>query len=149
MISTDKNRPRVGLGVIIVNAEGNILVGKRIGSHAPYYSIPGGHLDMGETFEQAAIREVREETGMDISQPRVIAITNNLETYRESGLHYISVVLQAGSHRGEPVIREPEKCSEWRWVDPRQLPQPHFDASRMGVACFLKKAFYLPEDPVR
>ena len=37
---------------------------------------------------------------------------------------------------------EPEKCDEWRWVDPRELPEPHFDASRLGVECYLKKSFY-------
>jgi ADP-ribose pyrophosphatase YjhB (NUDIX family) len=39
--------PRVGLGVIIVNNDGKILIGKRTGSHAPYYSIPGGKMVMG------------------------------------------------------------------------------------------------------
>ena len=49
--------PKVGLGVIIVNKDGNILIGKRKGSHAQKYSIPGGHLEIGETFEQGTIRE--------------------------------------------------------------------------------------------
>lgn len=54
-------RPHVGIGVIIVDSTGRILVGKRKGQHAPYWSIPGGHLEPGETFEAAAIREVGEE----------------------------------------------------------------------------------------
>ena len=62
----ETNHPRVGLGIIIVNKEGNILIGKRKGSHAQKYSIPGGHLDLGETFEQGAIREIKEETNLDI-----------------------------------------------------------------------------------
>ena len=79
--------PRVGVGVILTNGQGQVLLGKRKGSHAPYWSIAGGHLELGETFESAAIREVEEETGFVIRQPRVIAVTNNLETWRESGLH--------------------------------------------------------------
>ncbi|MDN6109542.1 MAG: NUDIX domain-containing protein, partial [Enterobacterales bacterium] len=45
---------KVGVGVIIANPQGQILLGKRCGSHAPFWSIPGGHLEEGETFEQAA-----------------------------------------------------------------------------------------------
>lgn len=134
--------PRVGLGVVIVNNEGKILVGKRKGSHAQTYSIPGGHLDLGETFEQGAMREIKEETDLDITEPRVIAITNNLETFRAEGKHYISIVLLTKAFSGELKNMEPEKCEEWLWVDPHDLPQPHFDASRLGVECYLKDSFY-------
>ena len=57
--------------MVIQNEKGEILIGKRTGSHAPLYSIPGGHLEQGETFEEAAIKEVREETGLIISNPKV------------------------------------------------------------------------------
>jgi len=133
---------RVGLGIIIVNKEGNILVGKRIGEHAPGYSIPGGKLELGETFEEGAIREVKEETGLDIFDPKVIAITNNLGTYKEEGKHYISIFLLVKKYAGELRIMEPEKCGGWTWVDPKKLPQPHFEASASGVLCYLKGIFY-------
>ena len=61
--------PKVGIGVIIIRNDGKILIGKRKGSHAPYWSIPGGHLDIGESFEQAATREIYEETGLIIKNP--------------------------------------------------------------------------------
>ena len=54
----------MGVGVIIVNASGEVLFGQRCGSHAPYWSIPGGHMEPGEGFTEAAIREVAEETGL-------------------------------------------------------------------------------------
>lgn len=137
-----KHGPRVGLGIIIVNHDGKILVGKRKNAHAPYYSIPGGHLEPGETFEEGAVREVKEETDLDINHPRVIAVTNNLETYRNEGLHYISIAILTEDFSGTLKIMEPEKCNEWLWVDPKNLPTPHFDASRMAVSCYLEKTFY-------
>ena len=136
--------PRVGVGVILTNGQGQVLLGKRKGSHAPYWSIAGGHLELGETFESAAIREVAEETGFVIRQRRVIAVTNNLETWRESGLHYISVTLLADVD-GEPQLLEPEKCEGWIWCDPHTLPEPHFDASRQSIACWLAGQCYLPQ----
>ena len=135
-------KPKVGLGIIIVNGDGKILIGKRKGSHSQKYSIPGGHLDIGETFEEGAIREIKEETDLDIKNPKVIAITNNLETYREEGKHYISIILLVDISTGEPKLMEPEKCEGWLWADPKNLPEPHFDASKLGVDCYLKKSFY-------
>ena len=125
-----------------MNKEGKILVGKRKGSIAPKWSIPGGHLELGETFEAGAVREVKEETDLDIKDPQVIAVSNNLETYREEGKHYISVFLLSRIYEGELKNMEPNKCEEWRWVYPKELPQPHFDASRLGVKCYLKQSVY-------
>ncbi|MFA5937226.1 MAG: NUDIX hydrolase [Candidatus Paceibacterota bacterium] len=134
--------PQVGLGIIVVNNEGKVLIGKRKGSHAQKYSIPGGHLDLGETFEEGAVREIKEETDLDIFEPKVISITNNLETYKEEGKHYISIILLVTKFSGELKNMEPEKCASWEWVDPYKLPEPHFDASRFGIACYLKKSVY-------
>ena len=139
----DYSRPRVGLGIIIINGKGQILVRRRIGSHAPKFSIPGGALELGETFEAGAIREAKEECDITLIDPKVIAITNNLETYTEEGIHFISVILIANQFEGEPKIMEPTKHTDQRWVDPRNLPEPHFDASRMAVECYLKHVFYL------
>lgn len=135
--------PRVGVGVILENSQGLILLGKRKGSHAPYWSIPGGHLEVGEPFEACAIREIEEETGLRISDPQVVAVTNNLETWRECGLHYISVILHTKID-GEPKLREPDKCEGWIWCDPRALPTPLFDACRQGVSAWLAGRCYLP-----
>jgi ADP-ribose pyrophosphatase YjhB (NUDIX family) len=135
--------PLVGLGVIILNSEGHILIGKRKGSHSPYYSIPGGKLEAGETFEDGAIREVKEETGLEIRDPKVIAVINNLRTYREEGLHFVSIALLVTDFSGQLEVVEPMKCEEWLWTDPKCLPSPHFEASRMAVQCFLERKFYV------
>lgn len=134
---------KAGIGVIILK-DGKVLMGKRINSHAPKFSIPGGHLEMGETFEEAAIREVEEETGIIIRHPKVIAVINNLETYAEEKLHYVSVILLATNFSGEAKTMEPRKCEAWNWYDPTNLPQPHFDASEKGIRCFLENKFYFP-----
>ena len=139
----DKNRPRVGLGIIIENNEGKILIGKRKNSLAPFYSIPGGALELGEDFVAGAIREIKEETDLDIKNVEVIAVTNNLETFRNENSHFISIIFLAKDFSGEPKLTEPEKCEGWLWVDPKNLPMPHFDASRMGIQCYLENKSYI------
>lgn len=128
--------PGLGVGVII-EKDGLILVGRRIGSHGPGFSIPGGKIDLGERFEQAAVREVAEEVGVEIAPPRVLAVINDLATWRAEGVHFASVVVHAPWLAGEPQNLEPHKCEGWAWVDPKALPQPHFRASELAVRCFL------------
>ncbi len=137
------NRPKVGIGVVIQNAKGAILIGKRKGSHSPYYSIPGGHLENGETFEAAATKEVFEETGLKIKNPKVFCVTNNLRTYREEKIHFISISLFVNDFEGEPRVMEEDKCESWGWYLPSDLPKPHFDASEFAIDCFLKGQFYI------
>jgi 8-oxo-dGTP diphosphatase len=141
-MSDPEERPRVGIGVIIVNHDGKVLIGKRLGSHAPYYSIPGGNLELGETFEEGAAREIKEETNLEIKNPEVIGVTNNLGTYQAEGLHYISIIILVKEFSGELKTMEPEKCAGWAWVDPTNLPLPLFEASRLAMACYLEKIFY-------
>lgn len=138
-------RPSVGVGIIIENAEHKILIMRRIGAHASKYSIPGGGLEFQESFEEAATRETREETGLIIRGPRQVGLTNNLETAREEGVHSISIIMHTNDFDGEPEIKEPHKASEMFWVDPRDLPEPHYDASRMGVECWLRGVLHIPE----
>lgn len=135
-------RPHIGIGVILLNPAGQVLIGKREGSHAPYWSIPGGYLEPGESFESAAIREIKEETGLDIVKPTVLCVVNNLETYKAEGLHVISVCLLAKEFSGNLAVMEPDKCSGWRWCDPHSLSQPHFQASRQAISCYLEGKFY-------
>lgn len=133
----------VGIGVIISNHQGKILVGKRSSKHAPYWSIFGGHLEAGETFEAGAIREIAEEIGIQITAPHVFGLSNNLKTYQEEGKHTVSVCLHA-EYTGKPApqIMEPEKCAQLMWVDPNNLPEPHFEASRTAITLWQQGQFY-------
>lgn len=137
------DRPKVGVGILIQNAENEILIGKRKGNHAPFFSIPGGSLEIGESFEEAAIREVFEETGLIIHNPVVICVTNNLRTYKNEGEHYISISLYATYFSGVLEVKEKNKCEWWKWCPIEQIPQPQFDASEFAIECFKKKLFYI------
>jgi|GEM_PF-192859 hydroxyethylthiazole kinase-like uncharacterized protein yjeF len=117
------SRPQVGVGVA-VRLRGKILLGKRKGEHGGgTWSYPGGHLEFGETWEDCARREVREETGLEISTPRFLAATNDVYP---SGKHYVTLFMVCDCLSGEPVVMEPEKCLGWEWFETNQLPEPLF-----------------------
>ncbi len=118
------NQPLVGIGVIILRHD-KILLGRRQGSHgAGSWSAPGGHLEYGETPEQCARREVREETGLALEDVRRGPWVNVL--FPEAQKHYITLFMLATAPSGEARRLEPEKCDGWRWFPLDTLPQPLF-----------------------
>jgi len=62
----------VGSSAIVVNDEGQILLQRR--SDSGNWALPGGAMDIGETFAQSVVREVKEETGFDVRIERIVGI---------------------------------------------------------------------------
>lgn len=116
--------PRVGVGVFIFK-DGSFLMGKRVGAHGSgSWSVPGGWLEYGESFKEAAIREVREETGLEIANVRFGALTNNI--FADEQIHSLTVWMTSDWQGGEPAITEPDKFVEQGWFDFESLPEPLF-----------------------
>ena len=112
-------RPKVGVGVMILR-DGKVLMTKRKGSHgAGEYSFPGGHLEYMESYEDCAIRETREEAGIEIKNIRFL-YTANVMKYAPK--HYVHIGMIADWASGEAVVMEPEKAEEWQWYSLDDLP---------------------------
>ena len=116
-------RPKVGIGVVVIK-DGKLLLGKRMGTHGEgEYAGPGGHLENLETFEECAIRETREETGIEIKNIRFLCVSN-LRKYAPK--HYLDIGMIADWKSGEPKVLEPDKVEAWGWYDLTSLPAPLF-----------------------
>lgn len=121
----EQQRPKVGVGVFILK-DGKLLLGKRLSkdSHGDgEYCGPGGHMEFGETLEECAVRETREEVGIEIENVRFLCMTNILAW---KGKHYIDIGMVADWKSGEPVVTEPDVRADWGWYDMDKLPSPMF-----------------------
>lgn len=139
----------VGFGVMILH-KGKILLGQR---HVDpekadselhgegTWTMPGGKLHFGESFEQGAAREVLEETGIVIDQKdlKVIAINNDMNEHA----HFITLGLLYEGEVAEPKVMEPDEITRWEWFPVESLPEPIFFPSKKIVDNYLQKAFYL------
>ena len=127
------DRPKVGLGVMILK-DGKVLLAKRAGSHGNgEYSFPGGHLEHLESFEQCARRETAEEAGIEITNVRFQFLANMIQYAPK---HYAHIGLLADWKRGEPKALEPEKHGQWNWYDLEALPEPLFNSCRLAVESY-------------
>jgi len=117
-------RPKVGIGVFVVNND-KIILQKRKGAHgAGEWSLPGGHLEFGESWEDAAAREVLEETGLKIKNIKFVGVTNDI--FEKERLHYITIFMQGETDETNLVLKEPEKAEEIDWFELNNLPEPFF-----------------------
>lgn len=127
-----KNKKRVGAGVgAMILKDNKILLGKRhedpekassLLHGEGTWTMPGGKIDFGEEIEQAIEREVFEETGIIIKNPKIISTTND----KVDSAHFITIGLLVEDFNGEAQVKEPEEITEWRWFDLDNLPSPMF-----------------------
>ena len=121
------NSPRPGVGVaIFIWRDGKFIMYERRGSHGHgTWSIPGGHLEFGESWEDCAAREAMEEVGVSIKNIRFMAVTNDI--FPKEDKHYISIWMEADLAEGEPRSMEPDKVIGLEWHAFKDLPTPLFE----------------------
>ncbi|CAI9096315.1 OLC1v1032420C1 [Oldenlandia corymbosa var. corymbosa] len=122
--------PKVGVAVFLLKGD-KLLLGRRlttIGYNT--FALPGGHLEFGESFEECAAREVKEETGLDIDKTEFLTATNNVfsEGANNHPLHLVCIFMRAvvADVNQVPQNVEPEKCGGWDWYHWNDLPKPLF-----------------------
>lgn len=142
--------PRVAVVVFLLKGNA-VLLGRRLSSNGySTFALPGGHLEFGqsisqsfvyniiswfwprdspisgESFEECAAREVKEETGLDIDRIEFLTVTNNVFPANQS--HYVTILMRAVSADPHqlPQNLEPHKCSGWDWYEWNNLPEPLF-----------------------
>jgi 8-oxo-dGTP diphosphatase len=115
---------KVGVSVL-VNKGDRFLLEKRANVHgAGTWGPPSGHFNFGESIEDCAKRETKEETGVDIDNVKFRVITNDL--FEKEQKHYITVWVDAEYVAGEPEVKAPEEESEVGWFSWDALPKPLF-----------------------
>ena len=109
--------------------EGRLLLLRRAntGFLDGYYTLPGGHVEAGEKVATAAVREVTEESGIEVLEAAPVLVMPY-----GGGVNFL---FEAKRWRGTAVIGEPDRCDDLRWVSPHQLPNK--------TAPYLRKALNL------
>lgn len=116
--------PRVGVAAIITQDD-QVLLLRRANVHgAGSWSTPGGHLEFGESPETCAIREVQEETGVEIANVKFRAITNDV--FEAEGKHTITIWMEGRYIAGTPQVSAAYEMSEVGWYAWDALPRPLF-----------------------
>lgn len=145
----ENNKVGVGFGVMVLK-NNMALLGKRHSDPKKAdselhgegtWTMPGGKMIFGESFEDAANRELKEETGLTANKLEVISLANDMVP----DAHFITIGMLCEDFFGEPAVMEPDEIEEWKWFPINNLPTPIFFPSAKLVKNYLAKKFYQAE----
>ncbi|NCO11946.1 MAG: NUDIX hydrolase [Candidatus Pacebacteria bacterium CG_4_10_14_3_um_filter_34_15] len=106
------------------------------------YSLVAGHVDEGETFTDALIREAREESGLEISRDKVKVVHIMHRRSDFDGSQRVDVFYSVDDFDGEPKNVESHKCDDLSWFDIGQLPENIIPYIRDAISNIQNGIFY-------
>lgn len=111
-----ERRPVIGVGTIIWREDKVLLVKRAHAPSAGEWSLPGGKQEWGETIMQAAVREAREETGLDIVPLGIVTALDAITPGKDGSIehHYTLIDVLAESREGDP--KAGDDALECRWA---------------------------------
>jgi 8-oxo-dGTP diphosphatase len=132
--------PRVGVGVLLMDELGRVLLTlRKLPPEAGCWRILGGKLDFLERLEECAIRETREEAGVEIAIERLLCVTDH--RLPSEGQHWISPAFLGRIVRGEACNCEPHKTREVCWFPLGELPPNLTMTARNAIEAYSRPSF--------
>lgn len=116
----NSNRPKVQVSCLLQNDEKYLMIRRvKKKAHTLMKLIPaGGHVEIGESLEEAIVREMREETGVTVLNPSIIGVISFISEIDNS--HNVCFMFKALEYIGETETREPEKVVP-EWINTNDL----------------------------
>lgn len=109
-------RPIVGVGAVLVCDKKILLVKRKSEPGRGKWSIPGGLIEIGEKAEQTVIREVKEETNLEVEQPDLIDVVNNATMDEDGRVKYHFVIVDYFVRLKGGTLKAADDAEELRWV---------------------------------
>lgn len=130
---------------MVYDGEGNVLVQNRLNPDWPGIVFPGGHVEAGESFYDAAVREVFEETGLTVSELQMCGIK---DWFRDDGTRYVVLLYKTDKFEGELTSSDE---GEVMWIPLAKLqdtetPEPMKTMLKVFLEDNLSEQFFYKDD---
>jgi ADP-ribose pyrophosphatase YjhB (NUDIX family) len=136
LISSRKypDRPVLGVGALIFDAQNRILLAQRGGEPLKgWWSLPGGVLETGETLVEGVRREVLEETGLLVEPVRLFEVFERIMRDDEGRAEYHYVLMDYICRVTGGTLAPADDCADVRWVCREELSSLYITEGTLGV----------------
>lgn len=114
-------RPIIGVGAVIMRTDQVLLVRRGSEPGKNQWSVPGGLVELGETVHETVVREVKEETNLDVEVYGLIDVVNNIVHDKEGKLRFHFVILDFFALRKGGKLQAGSDVREVKWVPLSQV----------------------------
>ena len=135
--SAPDSAPRVGVGVLVIDQDRALLTLRRRPPEVGHWSILGGRVELFETIESCAVREAREEAGIDVIIEGLLCVTDHI---LPEGAHWVSPAYLGRIIGGEATNREPEAAAQLAWFPLGGLPHPMTVTAHRAINAYLARS---------
>ncbi|MDR3451053.1 MAG: NUDIX hydrolase [Alphaproteobacteria bacterium] len=117
MVTPLPERPLVGIGIVVWREDKVLLVKRKNAPGAGHWGLPGGKQERGETIMQAAVREVREETGVEIAPLGVITALDSITKNAKGDIDFHYTIVEVAAEWFEGEAKAADDAIAVRWAD--------------------------------
>ena len=110
------DQPIVGIGAVIIQNGKIVLIKRGNEPSKGKWTIPGGLVELGESLEAAVIRETKEEVCLDVDDPSLIGVVDNVDLDEQGKIKYHYVIIDYLVHVIAGTIQAASDAAELRWV---------------------------------
>jgi 8-oxo-dGTP diphosphatase len=110
------DQPIVGIGVVIVHEEKIVLIKRSNEPARGKWTIPGGLVELGESIDNAVIREALEETCLEVENPRLVDVVGQVDNDADGRVKYHYVIIDYLVRVRGGNISAASDAAELRWV---------------------------------
>ncbi|MDB4966769.1 MAG: Bifunctional adenylyltransferase/Nudix hydrolase [Myxococcales bacterium] len=114
-------RPIVAVGVLVLDGDRVLLVKRARPPHVGRWTVPGGGVEVGEALEEAALRELGEETGLACTLGPVVEVLDRVMRDGDGRVEYHYVILDFLGAQPTGTLLAGSDCAEARWVPLAEL----------------------------
>ena len=130
-----------GSAVIIPDKSGRILMQQRKYPHGKW-ALPGGLMELGESAEETARREIMEETGLSLGALTLLGVYSGkgylCQAENGDQWYVVTITYVADSYEGTPCVNDAESLA-FEWIDPSNLPENTAKTHRIMIGDYLSK----------